>query len=45
MDGKTTEIRYQQGVQVIQNWSNSGLTKSDYWQKKGINEKQFYYQR
>ena len=27
MDGKTVEIRYQQWVQVIQDWSNSGLSK------------------
>lgn len=43
MDEKTAEIRYQQWVEVIQDWSNSGLTKRDYCQQKGIDEKQFYY--
>ena len=43
MDGKTAEIRYQQWVQVIQAWSTSGLSKRDYCQQKGIDEKQFYY--
>ncbi len=43
MDGKTTEIRYHQWLQIIQNWSRSGRTKRDYCQENGINEKQFYY--
>ena len=43
MDSKTAEIRYGQWVQVIQDWSNSGLTKRGYCQEKGIDEKQFYY--
>ncbi len=43
MDVKTAEIRYGQWVQVIQDWSNSGLTKRDYCREKGIDEKQFYY--
>ena len=43
MDGKTTEIRYQQWIQVIQDWSNSGLSKRDYCQQNGINEKKLYY--
>ena len=32
-----------QWIQVIQDWSNSGLTKRGYCQGKGIDEKQFYY--
>lgn len=43
MDGKTTEIRYQQWVQVIQNCSGSGLSKREYCRANGIDEKQFYY--
>ena len=43
MDGKTVEIRYQQWVQVIQEWSNSGLTKRDYCRQNGIDEKKLYY--
>lgn len=43
MDGKTAEIRYQQWVQVIQDWGSSGLSKRNYCQEKGIDEKQFYY--
>lgn len=43
MDAKTREIRYRKWVQVIQDWSNSGLSKRDYCQGKGIDEKQFYY--
>ena len=39
MDGKTTEIRYQQWIQVIQDWSNSGLSKRDYCRQNGIDEK------
>ncbi len=42
MDGKTVEIRYQQWVQVIQGWSNSGLSKRDYCQQNGIDEKKLY---
>ena len=43
MDRATSEIRYQQWVQVIQAWNSSGLSKRDYCQQNGINEKQFYY--
>lgn len=43
MDGKTVGIRYQQWVQVIQDWSNSGLSKRDYCQQNGIDEKKLYY--
>ena len=43
MDGKTAEIRYQQWAQVIQDWGSSGLSKRNYCQEKGIDEKQFYY--
>lgn len=43
MDGKTVEIRYQKWVQVIQDWSNSGLSKRDYCQQNGIDEKKLYY--
>ncbi len=43
MDGKTTEIRYQQWVQVIQDWSNSGLSKREYCRQNGIDEKKLYY--
>ena len=43
MDGKSVEIRYQQWVQVIQDWSNSGLTKRDYCRQNGIDEKKLYY--
>ena len=43
MDAKTAEIRYQRWVQVIQEWSNSGLSKRDYCQQNAIDEKQFYY--
>ena len=43
MDGKTVEIRYQQWVQVIQDWSNSGQTKRDYCRQNGIDEKKLYY--
>ena len=43
MDGKTAEIRYQQWVQAIQSWSNSGLSKREYCRENGIDEKQFYY--
>ena len=43
MDAKTAEIRYQRWVQAIQDWGNSGLSKRDYCQQNGIDEKQFYY--
>ena len=43
MDVTTAEIRYQRWVQVIQDWSNSGLSKRDYCQQNAIDEKQFYY--
>lgn len=43
MDGKTVEIRYQQWIQVIQEWSNSGLSKREYCRQNGINEKKLYY--
>ena len=43
MDAKTAEIRYQRWVQVIQDWSKSGLSKRDYCQQNEIDEKQFYY--
>ena len=43
MDVATGEIRYQRWVQVIQDWSNSGLSKRDYCQQNEIDEKQFYY--
>ena len=43
MDGKTAEVRYQRWVQVIQDWSNSGLSKREYCQLHEINEKTFYY--
>ena len=40
MDAKTAEIRYQRWVQVIQEWSNSGLSNRDYCQQNAIDEKQ-----
>ena len=43
MDATTAEIRYQRWVQVILDWSNSGLSKRDYCQQNAIDEKQFYY--
>ena len=43
MDGKTAEVRYQRWVQVIQDWSKSGLSKRDYCQQNAIDEKKFYY--
>ncbi len=43
MDGTTAEIRYQRWMQVIQDWSNSGLSKREYCQQNEIDEKQFYY--
>ena len=43
MDATTAEIRYQRWVQVIQDWSKSGLSKRDYCQQNAIEEKQFYY--
>ena len=43
MDARTAEIRYQRWVQVIQDWSKSGLSKRDYCQQNEIDEKQFYY--
>ena len=43
MDAKTAEIRYQRWVQVIQDWSKSGLSKRDYCQQNEIDEKHFYY--
>lgn len=43
MDVTTAEIRYQHWAQVIQDWSNSGLTKRDYCRKNEIDEKRFYY--
>ncbi len=43
MDVATAEIRYQRWVQVIQDWSNSGLSKRGYCQQHEIDEKQFYY--
>ena len=43
MDATTAEIRYQHWVQVIQDWSKSGLSKRDYCQQNAIDEKQFYY--
>ena len=43
MDTNTAEIRYQRWVQVIQDWSKSGLSKRDYCQQNEIDEKQFYY--
>ena len=46
MDATTAEIRYQRWVQVIQDWSKSGLSKRDYCQQNAIDENQFdYYQR
>ena len=33
MDATTAEIRYQRWVQVIQDWSKSGLSKRDYCQQ------------
>lgn len=41
MDRATSEIRYRQWTQVIQAWNSSGLSKHDYCQQNGINEKQF----
>lgn len=43
MDVSTTKIRYQHWMQVVQDWSDSGLSKHVYCQQNGINEKQFYY--
>ncbi len=43
MDANTAEIKYQRWVQVIQDWSKSGLSKRDYCQQNEIDEKQFYY--
>ncbi len=43
MDDATAEIRYQHWVQVIQDWSNSGLPKREYCRQNEISEKQFYY--
>ena len=43
MDATTAEIRYQRWAQVIQDWSNSGLSKRGYCQQNAIDEKQFYY--
>ena len=43
MDARTAETRYQRWVQVIQDWSKSGLSKRDYCQQNEIDEKQFYY--
>ncbi len=43
MDVTTAEIRYQRWVQVIHDWSKSGLSKRDYCQQNAIDEKQFYY--
>ena len=43
MDVTTAEIRYQRWVEVIQDWSNSGLSKRGYCQQNAIDEKQFYY--
>ena len=43
MDVATAEIRYQHWVQVIQDWSISGLSKRDYCRQNAITEKQFYY--
>ena len=43
MDTTTAEIRYQRWAQVIQDWSNSGLTKRDYCQQNAIDDKQLYY--
>ena len=43
MDAATAEIRYQHWAQVIQDWSNSGLSKREYCRQNDIDEKQFYY--
>lgn len=43
MDATIAEIRYQRWVQVIQDWSKSGLSKRNYCEQNGIDEKQFYY--
>ena len=43
MDITTAEIRYQRWVQVIQDWSKSGLSKRDYCQQNAVDEKKFYY--
>lgn len=46
MDISTKAIRYQQWVEVIREWSMSGMSKKQFCTAKGINEKQFhYYQR
>ncbi len=43
MHSKTAEIRYQRWMQIIKDWSCSGLTKRIYCQQNGIDEKRFYY--
>ena len=43
MDVTTTEIRYQRLAEVIQGWSNSGLSKREYCRQNEIDEKRFYY--
>jgi len=43
MEKQTAAIRYQRWAQIIQDWGSSGLSKRDYCQEKGIDEKRFYY--
>jgi hypothetical protein len=43
MDDKAMEIRYGKWIQAIHGWSSSGLSKKEYCQANGIDEKRFYY--
>lgn len=43
MDGNVTEIRMQEWFERIQDWSTSGLSKTQWCAEKNIPERRFYY--
>ena len=46
MDTNTAIIRYQNWIDIFQEWADSGMTKRDFCREKNIHEKTFfYYQR
>ena len=43
MDNATKIIRYQNWVEVFREWSNSGLSKTQFCRERGIQVKSFFY--
>ncbi len=43
MDSQTAVIRYQNWINIIREWTASGMTKRDFCRINGIHEKSFYY--